>query len=206
MMKNVENMKNMKKTEELALKLKVTEALSKDVGRAYARMGPEDLEKLQVAIGDIVEVVGKRTTVCKAMPAYKELRGRSRMQLDGISRENAGAGIDDFVQVKKIACRPAERVVLTPITITPAETGPPVYRQPPGRPAGAGGGPHPGHPVRQPHRRFQGGSPDPPGAGADQPHHHPGDRQGRGPGNPCGRRCPTRTSAASSPNSSASGR
>ena len=111
----------MKKTEESALKLKVTEALSKDVGRAYARMGPEDLEKLQVAIGDIVEVVGKRTTVCKAMPAYKELRGRSRMQLDGISRENAGAGIDDFVQVKKIACRPAERVVLTPITITPAE-------------------------------------------------------------------------------------
>ena len=111
----------MKKTEELALKLKVTEALSKDVGRAYARMGPEDLEKLQVAIGDIVEVVGKRTTVCKAMPAYKELRGRSRLQLDGISRENAGAGIDDFVRVKKIACRPAERVVLTPITITPAE-------------------------------------------------------------------------------------
>jgi len=111
----------MKKTEESALKLKVTEALSKDVGRAYARMGPEDLERLQVAIGDIVEVVGKRTTVCKAMPAYKELRGRSRMQLDGISRENAGAGIDDFVQVKKIACRPGERVVLTPITITPAE-------------------------------------------------------------------------------------
>lgn len=111
----------MKKTEELALKLKVTEALSKDVGRAYARMGPEDLEKLQVAIGDIVEVAGKRTTVCKAMPAYKELRGRSRVQLDGISRENAGAGIDDFVRVKKIACRPAERVVLTPITITPAE-------------------------------------------------------------------------------------
>ena len=111
----------MKKTEESALKLKVTEALSKDVSRAYARMGPEDLEKLQVAIGDIVEVVGKRTTVCKAMPAYKELRGRSRVQLDGISRENAGAGIDDCVQVKKISCRPAEQVVLTPITITPAE-------------------------------------------------------------------------------------
>lgn len=117
----MENMKKMKKNEESGLKLKVTEALSKDVGRAYARMGPEDLEKLQVAIGDIVEVVGKRTTVCKAMPAYKELRGRSRVQLDGISRENAGAGIDDFVLLKKIACRPAERVVLTPITITPAE-------------------------------------------------------------------------------------
>jgi transitional endoplasmic reticulum ATPase len=111
----------MKKTEELTLKLKVTEALSKDVGRAYARMGPEDLGKIKVAIGDLVEVTGKRKTVCKAMPAYKELRGRSRVQLDGISRENAGAGIDDFVQVRKIACRSGERVVLTPITITPAD-------------------------------------------------------------------------------------
>ena len=121
MIKNVDTMKNMKKSEELSLKLKVTEALSKDVGRAYARMGPEDLEKLQVAIGDIVEVAGKRKTVCKAMPAYKELRGRSRLQLDGISRENAGAGIDDFVQVTKIVCRPGEQVILTPITITPAD-------------------------------------------------------------------------------------
>ena len=109
------------KSDDVALKLKVTEALGKDVGRAYARMGPEDLEKLQMAIGDIVEVVGKRKTVCKAMPAYKELRGQSRVQLDGLSRENAGAGIDDSVQVRKIACRPGERVVLTPITITPGD-------------------------------------------------------------------------------------
>jgi transitional endoplasmic reticulum ATPase len=105
----------------MTLKLKVTEALSKDVGRAYVRLGPEDLEKLQVAIGDIIEVAGKRKTVCKAMPAYKELRGRSRVQLDGISRENAGAGIDDYVHVRKLACRPAERVVLTPITIAPGD-------------------------------------------------------------------------------------
>jgi transitional endoplasmic reticulum ATPase len=104
---------------EVALKLKVAEALGKDMGRAFARMGPEDLEKLKVAIGDIVEVSGKRKTVCKAMPAYKELRGQSRIQLDGLIRENAGAGIDEFVLVKKIACRPAQRVNLAPTTITP---------------------------------------------------------------------------------------
>ena len=102
------------------LKLKVTEALSKDMGRAFARMGPEDLEKLNVAIGDIVEVEGKRKTVCKAMPAYKDLRGQSRIQLDGLVRENAGAGIDEFVGVQKISCQPANRIVLTPTTITPA--------------------------------------------------------------------------------------
>ncbi|MDP2644990.1 MAG: CDC48 family AAA ATPase [Desulfobacterales bacterium] len=102
------------------IKLKVTEALSKDMGRAFARMGPEDLEKLNVAIGDIVAVEGKRKTLCKAMPAYKDLRGQSRIQLDGLVRENAGAGIDEFVGVQKIACQPANRIVLTPTTITPA--------------------------------------------------------------------------------------
>ena len=103
-----------------AIKLRVTEALSKDMGRAFVRMGPEDLEKLNVAIGDIVAVEGKRKTVCKAMPAYKDLRGQSRIQLDGLVRENAGVGIDEFVGVQKIACRPATRIVLAPTTITPA--------------------------------------------------------------------------------------
>ena len=108
-------------TGENSLKLKVSEALSKDVARAYARMGPEDLARLQVEVGDIVEVVGKARTVCKAMPAYKELRGQSRVQLDGITRENAGTGLDEFVQVRKIACPPAGRVVLAPANITPSE-------------------------------------------------------------------------------------
>lgn len=104
-----------------SLKLKASEALGKDVGRSYARMDPGDLEKLGAAIGDIVEVCGKRATVCKAMPAYKEMRGQARIQLDGISRQNAKAGLDESVTVRKITCRPAERVVLAPTNVTPAD-------------------------------------------------------------------------------------
>src|ERR1035438_4973711 len=103
------------------LKLKVTEALSKDVGRGIARMGPEDLEKLQLAIGDMVEVTGKRATVCKAMPAHKELRGQSRLQIDGLVRENAGTGLDELVMVRKTSCRPADSVVLAPANVRPSE-------------------------------------------------------------------------------------
>lgn len=103
------------------IKLKVSEAINKDVGRAYGRMDPEDLVKLGVAIGDILEVAGKRTTVCKAMPAYKDMRGQARIQLDGISRQNARAGLDESVAVSKTVCRPAERVVLAPTTVTPSE-------------------------------------------------------------------------------------
>ena len=109
------------RTEVPVLKLKIAEALNKDVGRAIARMGPEDLERLQLAVGDLVEIVGKRATVCKAMPAHKELRGQSRIQVDGLVRENAGAGLDEFVKVRKTACRPAERVVLDPANVRPAE-------------------------------------------------------------------------------------
>jgi transitional endoplasmic reticulum ATPase len=108
-------------SKETPLKLKVAEALSKDVGRAMARMGPEDLERLGVAIGDLVEVAGKRQTVCKAMPAYQELRGQSRIQLDGLSRENAGVGIDESVRVRPVPFKAAARVLLTPMTITPGE-------------------------------------------------------------------------------------
>ena len=109
------------RTEAPVLKLKIAEALSKDVGRGIARMGPEDLERLQLAVGDLVEIVGKRATVCKAMPAHKEWRGQSRIQVDGLVRENAGAGLDEFVKVRKTACRPAERVVLDPANVRPSE-------------------------------------------------------------------------------------
>jgi transitional endoplasmic reticulum ATPase len=111
----------MSKSKEYSLKLKVTEALSKDAGRAFSRVGPEDMEKLGVAIGDIVEISGKRKTVCKAMPAYKELRGQSRVQLDGLTRENAGAGLDESVSIRKIGSKSADKVILAPLTITPGD-------------------------------------------------------------------------------------
>ncbi len=111
----------MGKNTDQPIKLKIVEALSKDMGRAYARMDPEDLAKIGANIGDVVEVIGKRRTACKAMPAYKDLRGQSRIQLDGVSRQNARAGLDETVSVSKIVCRPADRVVLSPVNVKPSE-------------------------------------------------------------------------------------
>ena len=111
----------MEKKAELILRLKVTESLGKDVGRAYARMGPEDLAGIGVSIGDVIEVSGKRSTLCKAMPAYREIRDQSRVQLDGITRENAGVSLDEFVVVKQAVYRPAEKIVLNPTNIVPTD-------------------------------------------------------------------------------------
>ena len=84
-------------------------------------MDPADMQHLGLQIGDVVEISGKRKTVGKAMPAFKEQRGESRVQIDGLMRENGGAGLDQVVEVRKISPRPASRVVLAPITITPRE-------------------------------------------------------------------------------------
>jgi len=111
----------MTKADGAKIKLRVAEALSKDVGRAFVRMDPEDLQKLDAQIGDIVEIIGERQTVGKAMPAYKDHRGQARIQMDGLLRENAGVGLDDHVFVRKTTVLSAVRVVLDPTTITPSD-------------------------------------------------------------------------------------
>ncbi len=105
----------------VAIQLKVTEALSKDVGRAFARMGPEDLQRLNAEVGDTLEVAGKRRAICKAMPAYKELRGQARVQLDGLTRDNAGVGLNETVKLTPVVCRPADQIVLIPANVVPSE-------------------------------------------------------------------------------------
>ena len=100
--------------ESTALKLKVTEAQPKDVGRVLARLDPADMASLGIAAGEIVEVVGKRKTVAKAMPAHKEFRGQSRVQIDGVVRENARVSLTQTVEVRKATVRSAERVGLAP--------------------------------------------------------------------------------------------
>ena len=106
---------------EQAVVLKVSEALSKDVGRAMARIDPEDLRRLGVQTGDVVLVTGRRQAVCRAMPALKEARGQARIQLDGITRQNLGSAIDESVRVAKTTCSPAQVVKLTPVSIKPDE-------------------------------------------------------------------------------------
>src|SRR3990170_6976616 len=97
------------------LTLRVAEAHARDVGRAIARMDPQDLERMGAAIGDIVEIVGKERTVAKAMPAYVAERGKSFVQIDGILRANAQAGLDDKVLLQVVEHQPARNIVLAPV-------------------------------------------------------------------------------------------
>ncbi|HHT9105461.1 MAG TPA: CDC48 family AAA ATPase [Candidatus Wujingus californicus] len=103
------------------ISLKVAEALKKDAGRGLARIDPADIEKMQAHIGDIIEITGKKRTVAKVMPAFKEERGMNKIQIDGMTRGNAHISLDEKVNVKIITWRPADNVVLTPISSTNLE-------------------------------------------------------------------------------------
>ncbi len=102
------------------LALRVAEALGKDVGRGLARLDPKDLARLGAQVGDILEIVGERTTVAKAMPAYSESRGKALIQIDGITRGNAKIGLDQRVTVRRTEHAPAAKIAMRSVGELPA--------------------------------------------------------------------------------------
>ena len=66
------------------------------------------------AAGTVIQIEGKRTTAAKAMPAFRDLRGRQVVQIDGITRSNAGAVIGERVTLRVAEVAAAQRVVLVP--------------------------------------------------------------------------------------------
>src|SRR2546428_2949612 len=104
---------------EVTVQLKVAEANPRDVGRGIARVDPEVMEKLGINdSGEIFGVRGKRETVVKIMPTFPDQRGRGIVQIDGIIRENAQAGIGEQVKLARITVEAARKVTLTPLTST----------------------------------------------------------------------------------------
>lgn len=101
------------------LRLRVAEAATKDVGRALARLDPEDMRKLHLETGDIVEIRAGGRAAAKVMPAHPLLRGQSRIALDGLTREQVKAGLDDTVEVRKAEGKIAERVEVVPLGVEP---------------------------------------------------------------------------------------
>jgi len=95
--------------------LKVSEASSRDVGKGLVRLDPKDMQQAGVSVGDIVLICGKRATAAKVMPAYQEARGQQSVQIDGLTRRNAGVGIGEKATLELASARPAARITLSPV-------------------------------------------------------------------------------------------
>ena len=49
------------------------------------------------------------------MPVFRDLRGKSVVQIDGLTRENAGVGVGEKVVIGRVSHKPAAKVVLSPV-------------------------------------------------------------------------------------------
>ncbi|HEX7118314.1 MAG TPA: CDC48 family AAA ATPase [Longimicrobiales bacterium] len=103
-----------RRDEEQPVRLQVASAKPQDVGRGVARVDQAALRRLGLREGEIIEIVGKRSTGALAVPPYPEDEGLSIIRLDGLERANADVGIGESVEIRRAEVRPARRIELAP--------------------------------------------------------------------------------------------
>ena len=95
-------------------KLPVANARPEDSGRGLAHLPRSLMASLGLAEGDVIAIVGKKTTPARAVYPYTEDEGLDIVRLDGLQRANAGVGTGDSVEIRRIESKPATRVVFAP--------------------------------------------------------------------------------------------
>lgn len=99
---------------EKEITLRVAEAKQRDVGRGKVRLDSMAMSKIGVSTGDIVEIIGKRSTTAVAWPSYPEDLKKDIIRCDGVIRRNASVSLGDKVVVKKAKVSVARQVTLAP--------------------------------------------------------------------------------------------
>ena len=95
-------------------KLQVANAKLEDSGRGLARISREFMAANGLVQGDVIEIVGKRSTAARAVDPYPEDEGLEVVRLDGLQRANAGVGAGDHIELRKVESKPATKVVFAP--------------------------------------------------------------------------------------------
>ncbi|HET6940702.1 MAG TPA: CDC48 family AAA ATPase [Sphingomicrobium sp.] len=96
------------------MKVQVANLPPADGGRGFARLSVSLMKSLGLNEGDVIEIVGKRTTTARILRPYSDDAGLDIIRLDGLQRSNARVGSGDYVEVKKAQSKPATRVVFAP--------------------------------------------------------------------------------------------
>jgi transitional endoplasmic reticulum ATPase len=100
---------------ERVIALRVAEAALDDVDRGVVRVDPYHLAQIGVQAGMAVAVTGEQRTVAIAQAAPRQLHGRRQIEMDGMVRENARAGVGERVTVSAVEVSPARTVLVAPL-------------------------------------------------------------------------------------------
>ena len=94
--------------------LKINEIPQQHVGKGRAIIDPKIIEEQNWNIGQILELTYNKKTYVKLWPASPEEYGASLIKIDGITRQNIGAGLDDKISIKSVEAANAQQITLSP--------------------------------------------------------------------------------------------
>ena len=97
------------------LQMRIGEAKQRDIGKKRARIGPDAMDFLKVTPGDVIEISGSKSSCSVVWPADEDEKHPGVVRIDGQTRKNIGAALNDFVKIKKVATKVAKTVVLMPV-------------------------------------------------------------------------------------------
>ena len=101
--------------------LKVDEIPQQHVGRGRAIVDPKIIEDQKWSTGQILELTYNKKTHVKLWPGAPEEYGAGIIKIDGITRQNVGAGIGDKISLKSVEAVNAEQITLSPTEKIAAE-------------------------------------------------------------------------------------
>ena len=101
--------------------LKIEESPQQHVGRGRAIVDPKIIEDQKWNTGQILELTYNKKTHVKLWPGAPEEYGSGIIKIDGMTRQNIGAGIGDKISLKSVEAVNAEQIVLSPTEKISAE-------------------------------------------------------------------------------------
>jgi transitional endoplasmic reticulum ATPase len=101
--------------------LKIEESPQQHVGRGRAIIDPKIIEDQKWNSGQILELTYNKKTHVKLWPGAPEEYGSGIIKIDGMTRQNIGAGIGDKISLKTVEAVNAEQIVLSPTEKIAAE-------------------------------------------------------------------------------------
>lgn len=94
--------------------LKIVEIPQQHIGRGRAIVDPKIIEETKWKPGQILELTYNKKTHVKLWPGSTEEYGTGVIKIDGMTRQNIGAGIGDKISIKSVEAADAEQITLSP--------------------------------------------------------------------------------------------
>ena len=96
------------------IEVTIKEAAHEDAGRGIARLSIDTMKALDLVSGDVIEIAGRQKAATLIWPGFPQDTGKAILRIDGSTRSNVGAGIDDKVRIKKTEAGYAKKVTIQP--------------------------------------------------------------------------------------------